>query len=1182
MPARFRDEAAAKAHAPVAAPLVRPFDGTAPEPLAPGTMRWLLALAALGAVVVGALRYTETAEFARIVREAEPRWLALAVACQLCTYAAAGRVYCLVVRAGGERLPLRTAVRLGLTQLFVDQAVPSAGLSGMAVLARGLQQLGASRAVTAAAVVVDLVSFYAAYVACLALALALAALHGERSALLWAAGAVFGAFAAAMSIATLVLVGRTDGAVSRRVTAMRPLQRALAFVESADPRLSRSLPLLLRSTAYQVGIALCDAATVWCALRALGVHAAPTGVFTSFMISSLARTLGVVPGGLGTFEAVAITTLHLTGVPIAAALSATLVFRGLSFWLPLVPGMWLAGRLATRSPDAVPQAPAVYWSMNAAAVATAMGSNPSGLSEPEAAARLRAAGQNTLRGRQRTSLPAIVWRQTRSPMLLLLLFAALVSAATDAWTEASLVTAIVLASVGIGCWREYGAEVATGALAARLRTLAQVVRDGHRRTVPIEEIAPGDVFLLAAGSIVPADAVLLEATDCHVSEAVLTGESFPVGKRTGVVEAAAPLAQRWNSVFLGTNVRSGSARCLAVATGRASVYGTIARRLSTRAPEPEFERGMRRFGYLLTTAMLAIVLAVFAVHVVAGRPPVETLLFAVALAVGLSPELLPAILAVNLARGARALARGGVLVRRLDAIETLGSMDVLCTDKTGTLTEGVVRLDGAFDPDGRPSANVLQLAARNAALQTGLASPLDEAILQVATPDVSALQKAGEIPFDFVRKRVTVGLLAPGGVQLLTKGAFAGVLAACDRLADGTPLDAARREQLRARYDAWSRQGTRVLAVAERTVPAGSRCTRDDERELAFSGFLTFLDRPKPGAHEAIAALRGLAVRVVMITGDHTLVARHVAGLVGLPAERVLTGAQLALLSDEALPALAASTDLFAEVDPNQKERILLALKKTGHVVGFLGDGVNDAPAMHLADTSISVEGAVDVARAAADFVLLERDLDVIRQGIEEGRTTFANTLKYVRTTASANLGNMASMAAASLFLPFLPMTASQILLNNLLSDVPAVGIAGDRVDHEEVERPRRWEMQPLGRFLVVFGALSCVFDLLTFASLSWLFRADLATWQTAWFVESLLTELVVALVVRTARPFYRSRPGTVLLVATLAVAVVALVIPYLPLAPTLGFAPLAPAVLATMVGITLCYAAAAELVKRR
>ena len=838
-----------------------------------------------------------------------------------------------------------------------------------------------------------------------------------------------------------------------------------------------------------------------------------------------------------------------------------------------------AGSVASAAPAGPPKD---YWSADAGTLVQQLGTGRDGLSAADAATRLREYGPNQVREHQRLTRARVLMNQLRNPLLLVLVFAAAASALTGEWVDAVIVVVIVFATVSIGYTREYQAETAAAALQARVRTHARVLRDGHPVDVPLEDVVPGDIVLLAAGSLVPADGVILEATDFFVSEAVLTGESFPVEKRPGPVAATAGLRDRFNCVFLGTNARSGTARCLIVATGLRTQFGAIAHRLTLRPPETDFDRGLRRFGHLLTSAMLVMVFLVFIVHVVNGRPPIETLLFSIALAVGLSPELLPAILSVNLARGAQMMVRHGVLVRHLTAIENLGSMDVLCTDKTGTLTEGVVVLEGAYDALGSPSVEVQKQGAWNAALETGLASALDDAILDAVAPDLSAVRKLAEIPFDFVRKRVSVVVETEGRIALITKGAFHQVLDVCTRSGDGAVLDIAARSRLEERYEAWSVQGIRVLAVASRTLEPALSYSRESEQDLTFAGFLTFFDRPKADVADAIRNLAMLGVSIKIITGDCKPVTQHLAALVGLRADRVLTGTDLQRLSDEALWRAAESTDLFVEVDPNQKERIILAVKKMGHVVGFLGDGVNDAPAMHAADTSLSVQQAVDVAKAAADFVLLERSLDVIRRGIEEGRKTFANTLKYVLTTMSANLGNMISMAAASLFLPFLPLLAGQILLNNLLSDVPAVGIAGDAVDPELIARPQRWNMRFIGRFMLEFGAVSSVFDFLTFGALLLVFHAAPDLFRTGWFVESLLTELVIALVVRTRRPFFRSRPGGVLLWSTLALVALTVAIPYLPFIGVIGFVPLPGMLLVTVMAITALYVVATELTKRR
>jgi Mg2+-importing ATPase len=849
------------------------------------------------------------------------------------------------------------------------------------------------------------------------------------------------------------------------------------------------------------------------------------------------------------------------------------------------------------------------WSLTPDEALSAYTSSRDGLSADETASRLDAQGPNTLRERDEDTLGQAILRQLRSPLTLLLGGAGIVAALVGEWTDTVVIGAILLLGSAVSLTQERRASSAIAKLRARVRTLATVRRGGAELRIPTEQLVPGDVVLLSAGSLVPADALLLEARDFHVSEATLTGEPWPVEKQPGPSAPDAPLAKRTGTIYLGTSVRSGTATALVTATGSRTELGAIAHRLVLRAPETDFERGLRRFGLLLTRVVGALVLLVFALHVVAEKPAFDSLLFAVALAVGIAPEMLPAIVAVTLARGAREMAALGVIVKRPNAIESFGSMDVLCTDKTGTLTEGVVRLSDTLDPEGRASTRVRHLARVNAHLETGLANPLDEAIIRdtEAAGDLSELPpKVDEIPWDFARKRLSVvvlGAAVPGAPDaseaavhtLVTKGAFAPLLAVCTahRGAEGrtVPLDDDARAALLARYEAWSREGRRVLGVATRSFAPRAPYTRNDETELCFEGFLCFDDRPKVHIAETVQALAVSGVALKIITGDNRYVAAHVAAALGLgaagdgdtadAAPTVLTGDALDRLTDDALPVVAERTHVFAEVDPRQKERVVLALRKAGHVVGYMGDGVNDAPALHAADVGISVDGAVDVAREAADFVLLEPDLGVLRAGVLAGRRSFANTLKYLYTTQSASFGNMLSMAVASAFLAFLPLTAAQILLNNFLSDLPAMALPSDTVDAEDVAAPRRWDLASLQRSMLAFGALSSVFDLLTFGLLLFVARATPATFRTGWFVESLLTEVAVALVVRTRRPFFRSRPGHWLVIASVAVAAVALAIPWIPAAATLGVVPLPAWLLATLVGVTLSYLVAVEGLKR-
>ena len=643
-------------------------------------------------------------------------------------------------------------------------------------------------------------------------------------------------------------------------------------------------------------------------------------------------------------------------------------------------------------------------------------------------------------------------------------------------------------------------------------------------------------------------------------------------------------------MFLGTSVRSGMATVLVAATGKATAFGTIATGLGRPQPDSEFARGIRQFGYLLLRVMVVMVVFALTINLMYGRPLADSLLFAVALAVGLSPELLPAIVSVTLSAGARAMAKRGVIVRRLEAIENLGSMDVLCTDKTGTLTEGKIVLDAALAPDGSPSRRVAELAVLNASLQTGIGNPLDAAIVASAPeglPPGAAQRKVDEIPYDFQRRRLTVVVAEEGDTpehRIITKGAYANVLDCCTSVARGeatVALDAATRAGLDRFFQEKGSQGLRVLGVAVKTGEPRERYSFEDEQGMTFVGLLLFLDPVKPEITKTLADLDRLGIGIKIITGDNRFVAAHVAEAVGLKGHSLLTGEELHALTDEALWHRADRTDVFAEIDPQQKERIVRALQRAGHAVGYLGDGINDAPALYEADVGISVDQAVDVARESADIVLLRRDLDVLKAGVEDGRRTFANTLKYISITTSANFGNMLSMALATLFLPFLPLLPKQILLNNFLSDFPSIAISTDNVDAAQIEQSQRWNVHEVRAFMIVFGLASTLFDLVTFALLLELFHADQVTFQTTWFVVSLLTELVVVLVLRTRQPFYRSRPSTLLVWATVAVAALALALPFTgELADLFGFDPLPAPILAASVAIVIAYVTTTEALK--
>ncbi|HUL94056.1 MAG TPA: magnesium-translocating P-type ATPase [Burkholderiales bacterium] len=835
--------------------------------------------------------------------------------------------------------------------------------------------------------------------------------------------------------------------------------------------------------------------------------------------------------------------------------------------------------------DAGTDAP--FWSRDAAELSASLGSGAGGLSSAKAAEQLRQVGSNSIEEASEQSALGLLLKQFESPLVLILVFGALISLILKEWTDAGIILAIVLGSSLLSFYQEYQASAAVEELKHRLALTCRVVRDGTEQTVPADTIVPGDVVLLSAGNLVPADGLVMEATDFLVNQASLTGESFPVEKRPGIVAPQTPVAGRTNAVYLGASVQSGTAKVLVVQTGSRTAFGAIVAQLRARPPETEFERGIRQFGYLLLRVMIVIVLFVLAVNLYFERPWVESLLFAVALAVGLSPELLPAIISVTLASGARAMAKQGVIVRRLNAIENFGSMDIFCTDKTGTLTEGVIVLQDAADADGRTSTQVRQLAFLNAAFETGIDNPLDAALVALgksAGLTTTGYSKIDEIPYSFQSKMLTIVVAADADASqhlIVTKGAFANVLAICTSVDQGganVPLAPQLREGLEAFYQAKGDAGFRVLAVATRRVAAKERYGRDDVAGMGFAGFLVFIDPPKADAQQTLRDLAALGISVKVVSGDNRHVTAHLAQAVGLDPKSIIAGDELAKLSDEALGQVAPRTDLFVEVDPQQKERIVRALQKSGHAVGYLGDGINDAPALHAADVGISVDQAVDVARESADIILLKPDLDVLRHGVEDGRRTFANTLKYINITTSASFGNMVSMGLATPLLPFLPMTAKQILLENFLSDLPSVTISTDNVDPETVKSPERWQIKDVKRFMIVFGLISSVFDVLTFAILLLVFHAEAAVFQTTWFVISLLTELAVVLVLRTRGPAIRSKPSAMLLWSSIAVSVVAFAAPYLgPISTAFGFVPLSALQMGTVLLIVAGYVVATE-----
>ncbi len=674
----------------------------------------------------------------------------------------------------------------------------------------------------------------------------------------------------------------------------------------------------------------------------------------------------------------------------------------------------------------------------------------------------------------------------------------------------------------------------------------QLIRDGVEKQIDSTMVVPGDIVVLSAGSSVPGDCLVLESRDLFVDEAAMTGETFPVEKQPGVLPAETELAMRSNVLFMGTHVVSGSAKALVHCIGDNTEFGSISQRLQLRPPETDFERGIRRFGLFLMEVTMVLVVIIFAINVYFHKPAIDAFLFSLALAVGLTPQLLPAIISVNLSYGARRMAEKDVIVRRLSSIENFGSMNVLCCDKTGTLTKGTVEVHATTDAIGRSSDHVGRLAYLNASFETGFANPIDEAIRLHMKFDLANCERSDECPYDFVRKRLSILVRENAGSTLITKGAVENVIQVCDRvLLDSQEVSIADQINLiREQYVKYGDSGYRTLGVAYRDLGTNTGITRDDETGMVFAGFVVLRDPPKENIADTISQLQKLGIALKMITGDNQRVAANVAGQVGLSTDRIVTGSDLRIMSDEALMQQVNVTSVFAEVEPNQKERIILACQRAGNVVGYMGDGINDATALHAADVGISVDQAVDVAKEAADIVLLKQDLGVLVQGVRDGRRTFANTMKYIFMATSANFGNMFSVAGASLFLSFLPLLPKQILLTNLLTDLPEMMIAGDSVDDELIAQPQKWDVGFIRRFMLVFGFISSLFDFVTFAVLLFIIKADEHHFQTSWFLESVVSATIVVLIVRTRRPLSRSQPSKGLVYSTVLAILVTIALP--------------------------------------
>ena len=792
------------------------------------------------------------------------------------------------------------------------------------------------------------------------------------------------------------------------------------------------------------------------------------------------------------------------------------------------------------------------------------GAEPRGLAGAEARRRLGETGPNEFPLRKTRPWWMEFARRLRNPLVIILLAASALSAATGDITSFVIILIVVLASVTLDFAQERRADRAAEALGRRVQLKASVWRDGKAVRLPVRDIVPGDVVELAAGALVPADAKLLDANHLHVNEALLTGEAFPVEKRPGKNGSHDKV-----DLFMGTSVISGTATIRVLHTGARTEAGRIAGALGAQRPPSGFERGTRSFGLLIMRLTAFMVLFVVLVNVALQRPLLESFLFAIALAVGLTPELLPMIVTVTLARGALRMGEKHVIVKQLSAIEGLGRMDVLCTDKTGTLTQARLTLEASVDVHGHPSERPLSLAYLNSHFESGIRSPLDEAILR-AGGDASGWTKVSEVPFDFERRRISVVVSQGRDALLVVKGAPEHVMALCN------DPDRSIADKTLGEFGA---RGLRVLAVASKPV-VGHSGGRVREEGLTLCGFLAFSDPPKRGIESVLRSLEKRGVALKILTGDDEAVTRHLCERVGLRVEGVLRGTQIARMDDTALGARVEATTLFCRVNPMQKNRIVRILKARGRVPGYLGDGINDAPALREAEVGISVSNAVDVAQEAAALILTRRDLAVVHDGVIEGRRTFVNIRKYLLMGTSSNFGNMFSMAGASLMLPFLPMLPAQILLNNLLYDVSEVPLPLDQADEEEIRAPQRWDVGLVQRFMWTLGPVSSLFDFLTFWVLLAVLHADEKLFHTGWFVESLATQVLVIFVIRTRLNPFRSRPATALVATSLAVVAIAIALPFTPFAPRLGFVAPPPAFFLVLALLTAAYLVLAQLVK--
>lgn len=799
-----------------------------------------------------------------------------------------------------------------------------------------------------------------------------------------------------------------------------------------------------------------------------------------------------------------------------------------------------------------------------------------GLRSPAATDQLKISGKNQLASHKRRSELLELFQHFKSPLMIILLAAATISYSVGQNVNASIILGMVLLSVIIDYFQESDARNAAERLRLTVKSKVSVIRDGQETELLPEYICPGDIVLLNAGKIVPADCRVINATDFFVNQSSLTGESYPCEKYVQAIpDASADLTSMDNIAFMGSNVTTGSATVMVIKTGSQTEFGKIAEKLVAREEETDFGKGIRSFGYLILRVTIILVLFIFLINAINKHNLLESFMFSLAVAVGLTPELLPMVMSVTMARGSLRMAKKGVVVKKLTAIPNFGSMEVLCTDKTGTLTEDRIRLIKYLDTEGEVSEELFTLAYLNSHFQSGIKNPLDDAIVQYKQPDIVSYQKTDEVPFDFFRKRMSVVVEKEGKQLLICKGAPEEIM----RASLISPELSAKASRL---YEALSTDGFRVLAIACKEVAPKTKFSKEDETNLQLKGFAAFLDPPKQDAGATIAELTRIGVEVKIITGDNQLVTQKICRELQLNVKGVMQGFEMEQLTDDALQKKVMDITIFARFSPDQKNRVILALKKFHHAVGYMGDGINDAPSLRTADVGISVNSGADVAKDAADIILTEKDLLVLKEGILEGRKTFGNTMKYILMGLSSNFGNMFSVAAATLFLPFLPMLPAQILINNFLYDTSQVTIPTDEVDESYTLKPQRWNLKTIYHYMLIFGLTSSIFDFVTFYMLYGYYDLTIAQFRTGWFMESLATQTLVVFIIRTNHiPFIQSRPGKYLVMSVLLCLATGWILPYTGFATVLGFEMLPVPVLISIIGLVLLYLVVAELMKR-